>query len=383
MLRTSLAAALVVSCFVFASSADAFLDPPYVTPADPVSGEVLSVNSHGGECDGIGTIPGYPRITRQGGDIRAVFWGVHSTDPILCNIPIGTATYAIGAYPSGSYSLRVDREYFGDLGGILTETVGTVPFTVVDDSSQPTELPSLRGYGFGGLGFTLLVAALSALRRRPRAIRRCSIALVVLSPILRAQPVPDSVPANHVVELLVTTAPGAPTAEQIVAYFAQPRGAPPLRGLAAENPLSAEFLIAGRADGDFLRMLQAHPDSVRAKLERYLLIAYPRRRQSRSSRCGIACRSVRCVSAGADRDGAEFGECRRFWDRRSARRKRYVRAVRARRPRYRRGVGDHRWGVTRSWPTLIRGFTSTARGCASFRGANMSVEISFRSLRSM
>ena len=275
MLRNCLAAALLALCCLFARTACAFFDPPYLTPEAPVAGELVSVNIRGGVCDTILGLPGWPHISQVGNSIRIVFWGVRNEDPILCNYPVGTGTFAVGAYPAGSYTLQVDLEYFGDLGGILSETLGVIPFTVTASAAQPAALPSLNGIGLGILGLTLLVRAMRRLRRA-RTLALLSIVLNPSLPNVYAQTAPPgAAPANHVVELLVTTAPGAPTPEQIIAYFERPSGAPPLQGLAVENPLSAEFLLAQRAEGDFLQRLQEHPDSVRAKLERYLLVVYP------------------------------------------------------------------------------------------------------------
>lgn len=276
MLKNCPAAALVALCFLFAKSANAFIDPPYLTPTQPLTGQTVSVSIHGGVCDGVGTIPGYPQETREGNAIRILLWGASYTDPLLCNIPIGTATYAVGAYPAGSYTLQVDRDYQGDLGGILTETLGIIPFTVAGAAAQPAALPSLDGVGLGVLGLAIIAVVWSVVRRRRTSVLPM-IALSALSLAARADTAPPSVapPANHVVELLVTTAPGAPTPEQIIAYFEHPSGSPPLRGLAVENPQLAEFLLSNRAEGDFQRQLQANPNSVRAKLERYLLVIYP------------------------------------------------------------------------------------------------------------
>lgn len=138
---------LALLCAFFAQTASAFIDPPYLTPAQPLGGQTVSVNIRGGVCDGIGTIPGYPQITQEGNAIRIVLWSVSYTDPILCNIPIGTATYAVGAFAPGAYTLQMDRDYQGDLGEILTETLGVLPFTVVGGASPPVSAPTLGGPG--------------------------------------------------------------------------------------------------------------------------------------------------------------------------------------------------------------------------------------------
>jgi hypothetical protein len=81
---------------------------------------------------------------------------------------------------------------------------------------------------------------------------------------------------EQTLEVLVTTAPGAPTADDLVDYY---RGAqltpPPLQGLTVGNPQKIAYLVPVRAEGDFLAHLEAHPDSVRAQLERYVVVIYP------------------------------------------------------------------------------------------------------------
>jgi hypothetical protein len=275
MLNFFVAATLIALSFSFARNADAFIDPPYLTPERPTAGEVVAVNIRSGGCDAILGIPGYPEVTQEIHSIRIVVWSASYTDPILCYYTPGISTYAVGAYPPDSYTLQVDREYFGDLGGIQTETLGVIPFTVSGPTAQPAALPALNSIGSGVL---ILALAGGVVRRRGHVTARILLAaaLAPLAPSGHAQTAsPDSTPANHLVELLVTTAPGAPTPDQIIAYFESPTGAPPLQALRVENPTSAEFLLGQRAAGDFLRRLQEHPDSVRAKLERYLLVVYP------------------------------------------------------------------------------------------------------------
>jgi hypothetical protein len=149
----------VIALVALVPSAHAFIDPPYLTPQHPTAGETVSVSIRSGICDAVGTIPGYPQIARQGNTIRIVLWGVSSTDPILCNFPIGIGTYAVGAYPSGSYTLQVDRNYQDDLGGIVTETLGVIPFTVAGGGVQPIALPASTAGSLFILGFTLFVVA--------------------------------------------------------------------------------------------------------------------------------------------------------------------------------------------------------------------------------
>lgn len=162
MIKKILAAVALVA---FAPSAQAFLDPPYITPQHPAVGEVVSVAIRGGVCDGVGTIPGYPQITRQGNMVRIVLWGVHATDPILCNIPIATVAYPVGAYPPGSYVVQMDRNYQDDLGGIVTQTLGVMSFKVASRVQQPIALPAVGIAGLGVLGLVIFLVTAYKLGR--------------------------------------------------------------------------------------------------------------------------------------------------------------------------------------------------------------------------
>src|SRR5690242_18685534 len=82
--------------------------------------------------------------------------------------------------------------------------------------------------------------------------------------------------ADDRVELLLSAAPGAPTPADVVNFYATPHtGAPPLASFATYPPIGVQYLLPDRASGDFLSMLQSHPSSTRAMLERYLVVTYP------------------------------------------------------------------------------------------------------------
>jgi hypothetical protein len=117
----------------------------------------------------LGELPsaGYPRITRNGDELRIVFWSTTNLDPILCNVPVLTETYALGAFPAGTYTVQVDRDYFGDLGGLLTETLGVIPLTVAAPTS-PVSVPTLGRFGLA----TLLVALAGLVAWRKREAGR-------------------------------------------------------------------------------------------------------------------------------------------------------------------------------------------------------------------
>ena len=167
-MRHCLRSLLAVALALCAQRASAFLDPPYLTPANPVAGELVSVNIYGGECDlldyGI-TWP--PPITQQGNVITILFTGVHEGDPEWCYYGVGTATVSIGTYAPGSYMLDVERRYGTPFGEWVQETLGVVPFTVsAGPQQQPVETPTLTSAGVTALLLALIGAALRNLRKR-------------------------------------------------------------------------------------------------------------------------------------------------------------------------------------------------------------------------
>jgi hypothetical protein len=157
MIKSCASAALAVPLFLFANTAAAFLDPPYLTPEHPTAGDTVSVNIHGGVCDAIGSWPGYQAISQNGIQIRIVLWSITYHDSGLCNLPIGTATIPVGVYPAGSYTLQVNRDYLGFGGDTLTESLGVIPFSVAGNGSlpEPVAAPALDA-----CGLTLLLLGL-------------------------------------------------------------------------------------------------------------------------------------------------------------------------------------------------------------------------------
>jgi hypothetical protein len=218
MIKRHVLSALAVLSLLLANTAAAFIDPPYLTPEHPAAGDTVSVNIRAGVCDGIGSIPGYPRITQEGNQIRIVVWSVTYTDPTLCNLPIGTNTTAVGAYPAGSYTLRVDRDYFGSGDVVVTENLGTLPFIVTGGGVAPGPIaaPTLSAFGI-----TLLLLGLGGVAcwKRRQDSTWLVVALIALPMSVRGE---VAQPPNHVVELLLTTAPGAPTPQSLVDYYARP-----------------------------------------------------------------------------------------------------------------------------------------------------------------
>ena len=147
--------------------AEAFFDPPYVVPATPAAGELVSVHIRGGGCDTLDSWPGFPQITQQGNAIRILFHSVHEDLAEWCIYGVGEASFPVAAFPAGTYTLRVDRVYqtfFGD----VTETIGVVPFDVLEGATPLTEVPTLSTRGLLALTSLLMLAGVIPARSRNR-----------------------------------------------------------------------------------------------------------------------------------------------------------------------------------------------------------------------
>ncbi len=101
---------LVALMLLFASSTtQAFVDPPTFNPVAPNSAQAISVLVRTGLCHGfIVPEPGEPitRIERSPGIVDIYSPGIIQIQP-LCNAPIFTNTFQIGALPAGSYQVRI------------------------------------------------------------------------------------------------------------------------------------------------------------------------------------------------------------------------------------------------------------------------------------
>ena len=159
---------LIILLFAtFVRPAQAFLDPPYITPESPMVGEMITVNIYGGECDRADTGPVWPPpVTQDGNNITILLTGTHHGSDWCC-FTIGTETFPVGAYTVGSYTLDVERRYFNFAGVLVQETLGIIPFTVVGEAltPEPVAAPSMGVGGLGTLLFALVSIALWRLRQ--------------------------------------------------------------------------------------------------------------------------------------------------------------------------------------------------------------------------
>jgi len=157
-MRHCLRSLLVVALALCAQRASAFLDPPYITPANPAAGDMISVNIYGGECDfADGGVVWPPPVTQQENELTILLTGGHEEDPEFCYFGVGTFTAPIGVYPPGAYTLRVNWRY-STFSGWMTETLGIIPFTVSGVPTQPIETPTLSSAGFASLFLVLIIA---------------------------------------------------------------------------------------------------------------------------------------------------------------------------------------------------------------------------------
>jgi len=167
MCKHRFALLLALLFVLFAQTAQAFFGVPYVTPAEPVAGETISVNVYqGGHCDLIdnGGNPNYPQVSQQGNAITILLIGARETDPEWCIFGEGTSTHTVGAFPAGSYTLQVDLRY-SSLEGWVVETLGVVSFTVAGvPAAEPIAAPTLNVAGIGILTLTIVGASVWASR---------------------------------------------------------------------------------------------------------------------------------------------------------------------------------------------------------------------------
>lgn len=166
--RIVLIVALVL--VLVAPSAHAFFDPPWITPAQPRVGEIVSANIHGGICDAIIEHPGYPQITQAGNSIRIVEYGDHVDTVDWCIYGVGTLTVPLGAFQAGDYTLTTDFTYDNYPLGLTTITLGVIPFTVTG-ATAAAQIPTSTTSGRFALLILISGSALCALRMRRRG--RC------------------------------------------------------------------------------------------------------------------------------------------------------------------------------------------------------------------
>jgi len=265
MFRSSTTRWFWLAAVFLTQSALAFFDPPYITPQRPVAGEQVAVNVRGGICDAIVSEPGYPQVTQKDDSIRVLLLAFRYENSELCFLPIGTATVPFGSYPAGNYTVTVDVFYYDSHGEPRVDTLGVVPMAVGGAVPDTVSVPAV-----GLPALLVLIIGFVFLVRRRVPVMAVLAACLGGSVSLDARAI-DGVPET--IELLVSSAPGAPDPQRIIEFAARPEGAPPLSSLALVRLDDAQYLMRERAEGDFLARLRENPQSPRAKLESYLILA--------------------------------------------------------------------------------------------------------------
>jgi len=117
-----------------APRAHAFFDAPWIAPAAPMAGELMSVNIRGGICDVFFDAPGYPQIVLEGNNIRVIEYGHHEDFQDFCIYGLWKVVVPIGTPSAGVYTITVDFLYQGILGPTTTN-LGVIPLTVTGVAS--------------------------------------------------------------------------------------------------------------------------------------------------------------------------------------------------------------------------------------------------------
>ncbi|MEO7756282.1 MAG: hypothetical protein ABIS07_06870 [Dokdonella sp.] len=167
MLKRHRANLLMLLAALFVRTAHAFFDPPYLTPASPVAGEIVSFNIRAGICDAFGGMQGFPQISRTGNAILYVDYGAHYEDgDELCIFPTWNYVTPIGSFEPGNYTFTLQMAYYDSFGVPSYLNMGTVTFTVAAAPSAATPLPINEPASLWALVISLLGAAALAFQFR-------------------------------------------------------------------------------------------------------------------------------------------------------------------------------------------------------------------------
>lgn len=276
MLNRMDALALWAALTVGAAPAFAYVGPPSIAPTSPAAGQSVMLNVPSGGCDEIGTsnsFPnnGIPQVTVSGTTITALFYTAHADDPEFCFYDDHVWAQPLGSFAAGNYTIVVNR--WSDFFTPPVQPVGELSMTVLP-AAAPVSAPAVGPLAELAISVALASLAGVALRRRRNTMRLTIVLAMAMVGVKegRAQtPVPS-------IEVMVSSAPGAPSPDDIVNYFASNQRAttsPPLASLAVQNPASASYLMPQRARGDALAYLKANPTTPSAMLERYVVVFYP------------------------------------------------------------------------------------------------------------
>ena len=165
MLTDRLVLALVLLLALSSTTAHAFWDLPYVTPANPTAGATVTVTTRIGRCDTITAWPGYPVVTREGNAIRVLYFGAHFDSTEWCILPVETVADPIGVFAPGDYTLTVDLSYIDPVDQIFTLRLGVIPFTVRGIMRPAVPAPTMNASGL--LALMLMLSGMAIWAQLP------------------------------------------------------------------------------------------------------------------------------------------------------------------------------------------------------------------------
>jgi len=140
----------------------ASVSPLRIFPAEPMAGQAVSVQLQAQGCDAVVQEPGYPRFRIDGSTIRLLVQTIHAVDPAACIYdPPARATFDLGSYPEGTYTLQVERHYDMRMGLQVIQNFGSQTFTA-RAGTPPWRAPEVTVPALG-----LMCCCLWGLRRRP------------------------------------------------------------------------------------------------------------------------------------------------------------------------------------------------------------------------
>ncbi len=232
-------ASLLVLALValFSSRADAFFDPPWITPEHPTLGDNIVLNIHYGVCDAILGEEGYPQITREDNAIRIRWYGQHwpeGSSDLLCAFPIATYPFPLGTFPAGDYTVTAELAYRDFFGVPDVLTIGDVSFLVAGAPGVDVKPVSTLGE-VGAVALVMLLLGWALCKLRQHSAGMLLLALAWISPGADAQ--------EATIRVLVSNAPGAPTPSAVLTWVNSPihGSSPPLVSFKSAAPMGGRL----------------------------------------------------------------------------------------------------------------------------------------------
>ncbi len=252
-----------------ATQAQAFIDPPVISPDSPTDTTPITISIRTGICDRFLSY----EIIRDLDPVEILIRRIPTQLDPFCNHPIRTVEIPIGVLPVGPHLIRL--MFVDNVPPNTTPYLWRELALKVSPSGPPAEVVpvSILQDVWPLLVLGVLIFLVVA-RRHVWDGRMNSLLVFALALALTPQG-----EARTYVEVLLAAGGSAPTPEAVVAWGrGDPAGAPgPLQALNAAPFSSVDYFIPEwlRAGGDFKATLDAYPNSPQALLERFVIVEYP------------------------------------------------------------------------------------------------------------